>query len=159
MPIVILMSDWFDPGLRFSCTQCGACCTGAPGIVRFTDAEAARIAARLNISLARFHAEYTHDTPAGRSLREVHNPPHGYDCVFLDRSSSPGQAVCSLYEDRPTQCRTFPFWPENVRSRASWERVARECEGINRGDFVPADQIRVERDTQSRANADDSHGQ
>ena len=36
-------SYFFDAGLRFSCTQCGKCCTGEPGIVRATPTEIARI--------------------------------------------------------------------------------------------------------------------
>eukprot|EP00961_Rhodomonas_salina_P046921 629705-Rhodomonas_salina.2 len=27
-----------------------------------------------------------------------------------------GKAICSLYEARPKQCRTWPFWPENLAS-------------------------------------------
>jgi Fe-S-cluster containining protein len=36
-------------------------------------------------------------------------------CAFLDG------ARCTVYEARPTQCRTFPFWKENLRRRGSWE--------------------------------------
>lgn len=31
---------------------------------------------------------------------------------------------------RPTQCRTFPWWPQNLISDYDWQLAARECEGI-----------------------------
>src|SRR5690606_17308169 len=104
-----------ERGLRFRCTSCGNCCSGAPGYVGFTDAEAEAIARRLGISVERFLAEYVHRTPRGRSIRDV--PSKGYDCVFLDRTSVPGKALCSIYEVRPEQCRTWPFWGSVVKSR------------------------------------------
>lgn len=142
------MPDWFEPdGLRFECTMCGNCCTGAEGFVLFSDAEAVAIARRLGVSLDVFLDRYTRPTEAGRSLNEVRTP-HGLDCVFLDRSTIPGKAVCSLYEDRPTQCRTFPFWPEHVRSARAWRSLARHCEGIGRGTFIPVEAVRIQRDAQ-----------
>lgn len=140
--------NWYEPqGLRFECTMCGACCSGGEGFVLFTDREAASIAKRLNITLADFLTRYTHTTEAGPSLREVPTP-HGLDCIFLDRTTIPGKAVCSLYEDRPTQCRTFPFWPEHIESRRAWQRLNKHCEGIGKGDFVPVESIRIQRDQQ-----------
>ena len=52
-------------------------------------------------------------------------------CIFLDAG---GQ--CGIYAVRPVQCRTYPFWPELVGSEAVWQREARRCEGINRGEVV-----------------------
>jgi Fe-S-cluster containining protein len=113
--------------------------------VKFTEAEARAIAARLGVSLSEFRAAYTHDTPAGRSLAE-RKTEHGYDCVFLDRETVPGKAICSIYEDRPMQCRTWPWWPQNLGSRHAWKQAARSCEGIGRGAVVPIEQIRIQRD-------------
>lgn len=143
-----MASEWYSDGLRFECTLCGACCTGAPGYVVFTDEEAGAIAERLGIGVAAFLRDYTHDTrleAGGRSLNEV-KTEHGYDCVFLDRRSIPGRAVCSLYEQRPEQCKTFPWWPEHLESKRSWQRLAKECEGIGRGNVVPVSEIRISRD-------------
>ncbi len=140
-------TEWYEGGLRFECTMCGACCTGAPGVVRFTDEEAERIAAHLGITPDEFRAEYTvfvdDEDYTGPSLKEVRTE-FGYDCVFLDRESMPGKAVCSLYDLRPTQCRTFPWWPENLESPRAWQRLGRECEGVGRGDVVPVEEIRVQ---------------
>lgn len=138
-------TEWYADGLKFECTQCGACCTGRPGFVLFTEDEAAAISLRLEIPLAEFLDRYTHDTPAGRSLTE-RETEFGYDCVFLDRVTQDGKAICSIHELRPSQCRTFPFWPEHLRSPGAWRRVAGECEGVNRGRLVPIEAIRIQRD-------------
>ena len=139
--------EWYADGLRFECTMCGACCSGAPGYVLVSAAEGEAIAARLGISVEEFERRYTRKVAEGRSLTEVRTE-HGLDCVFLDRASVPGKAVCSLYEARPLQCRTFPWWPENLRDRRSWERLGRHCEGVGRGAMVPVEAIRVDRDRQ-----------
>lgn len=139
--------EWYAKGLRFECTQCGNCCTGGPGYVAFTEDEGKAIAKVLGISHERFLKDYTKREGGGRSLKE--NKTHrGYDCVFLDFDEQ-GLAICKVYQARPLQCRTFPWWPENLRSEANWKRLARGCEGIGRGNFVPIEHIRVERDRQA----------
>lgn len=146
------MTSWYEPdGLRFECTLCGACCSGGEGFVLFTDEEAVNIARRLGVTVEHFRERYTHQTEAGPSLIEV-KTEHGLDCVFLDRKSMPGKAVCSLYEDRPTQCRTFPFWPEHIESRRAWKRLQRHCEGVDQGNFVPVSEVRIQRDRQRRVD-------
>jgi len=147
--------EWFatpDPerdsdgsGLRFSCTTCGNCCSGPSGYVVVSDAEALALAARLEITLEAFIERYTHHTPQGRSLNE--KPSHaGLDCVFLDREKIPGKAVCGVYEDRPIQCRTWPFWPSVIKSRKAWEQAKGACPGMDHGKKYDLVQIRVARD-------------
>lgn len=148
--------EWFaqpDPdhgrdgtGLRFSCTMCGNCCSGPEGYVLVTEAEIAGLAARLKITPAEFAAQYTHMTSEGRSLREKRSDA-GLDCVFLDRSKIPGKAVCGVYEDRPVQCRTWPFWPSVIKSRRTWEMAKRVCPGMDQGKKYDLVQIRVARDS------------
>mgnify|MGYP001253630577 CR=1 FL=1 len=143
-----------DPALstiRFECTQCGACCTGPEGYVGVTDEEVAAIARLRNMPVADFRAKYTRMTDDGRSLTEVRTV-HGFDCVFLDRDSIPGKAVCTIYQARPLQCRTFPWWPGVIKSSASWQRLGRECEGVGRGGFVPVEEIRINRDLQAKSD-------
>jgi len=136
--------EWYADGLRFECTMCGACCTGPPGYVKFRKDEAERMAAHIGVDVETFYKKYTRRTSHGRSLKEVRTE-QGLDCVFLDRESVPGKAICSVHEARPSQCRTFPWWPENLKSRSAWERLARTCEGVDRGPVIPVEEIRVQR--------------
>ncbi len=39
-----MSEPWFEDGLRFRCTRCGNCCTGAPGYVWVNDEELSAIA-------------------------------------------------------------------------------------------------------------------
>jgi Fe-S-cluster containining protein len=139
--------EWFDPdGLRFACTMCGNCCSGPPGYVHVNDKEVGAIAQHLMLSVGVFEAEYCVTTSLGRSLREVRSE-HGHDCVFLDRVSQPGRAVCGVYEARPAQCRAWPFWPSLLRSRSDWERAGRTCPGIGKGDLHGVERIQLVRAT------------
>lgn len=104
------------------------------------------MAARLGMGVEAFYRRYARRLAGvGWSLKEQRTE-HGYDCVFLDRDSQPGKALCAIHEARPMQCRTWPFWPENLRSKAAWERTARQCEGVGRGAVVTIERIRQARD-------------
>lgn len=138
-------TEWYADGLRFDCTQCGNCCTGSPGYVMVSDEECAALATRLGLDLPTFLATHTREIRGMRSLVE-HETEHGFDCVFLDRTSIPGKAVCGVYEDRPQQCRTWPFWPENLGHPRDWQRASRSCPGIDKGTLVPVESIRIQRD-------------
>ena len=48
-------------------------------------------------------------------------------CIFLAPDNK-----CQIYQVRPTQCRTFPYWPHTVASKYDWERTQAQCEGIRR---------------------------
>lgn len=133
-----------ERGLRFSCTQCGNCCTGPTGFVLFTRDEARAMAREIGVTLGSFMETYTRDTIIGRSLKETHTE-FGYDCVFLDRDDR-GKALCRVYGSRPAQCRTWPFWKSNLRSRRDWMQAAGGCPGMNTGPLRDPGFIRVTRD-------------
>ncbi len=116
---------WYKDGLRFKCTGCGQCCTGSPGYVWITPNEAQAMADHLKISLDEFLRKYTRRIGNRVSLKE-HSKT--YDCVFLQGKK------CTLYDVRPKQCRTFPWWPENLSSPESWKETAMRCEGVNHPD-------------------------
>lgn len=139
------MSDWFEDGLRFSCSQCGNCCTGPPGAVWFSDAEGKAMAKKLDISLGDFYMHYARKIGSKWSLTE-NVIAEKYDCVFLDRETE--KPSCKLYEARPSQCRTWPFWTENLRSEASWLKVKRDtpCPGMDTGKLIPSSEIRIQRE-------------
>jgi Fe-S-cluster containining protein len=65
------------------------------------------------------------------SLKEKEN----YDCIFLTENG------CSVYEGRPRQCRTYPFWSSVVESKSSWEREGMSCPGIGKGKIHGKEEI------------------
>ncbi|EQC42087.1 hypothetical protein SDRG_00928 [Saprolegnia diclina VS20] len=139
-------APWFKDGLAFSCTKCGNCCSGPSGSVRFNDDEAATMAAKVGETLPAFLDKYARRQGRGNlsfyQLKEVRkNKDDGFDCIFLDRKKIRGKAVCSLYDARPTQCRTWPFWPETLESRATWEKTKDSCPGINKGTKQSTDDV------------------
>jgi Fe-S-cluster containining protein len=142
-----LQQEWYAEGLRFECTQCGNCCTGPPGTVWFTRAEGREIAASLGLDPEAFDEQYAHKVGGRWSLRERRTPA-GHDCVFLERAPETDTARCSIYEVRPAQCRTWPFWPENLTSKQAWDTAKRRtpCPGMDSGPLIPADKVRVLRD-------------
>jgi len=123
---------WYDDGLRFSCTRCGNCCTGEPGYVWVDDAEIDAIAQQRNEPRPEVLALYTRKSSRGPTLREK---PNG-DCVFYDRKIG-----CTIYQVRPRQCRTWPFWESNLRSPQSWERIGKNCPGAGLGDLISVEEI------------------
>lgn len=120
--------------LRFSCTRCGQCCTGGAGYhVYFTRSDAEAACTHLGLTWNWFRRHYLRRLDdAGLVATD-----NAGACIFLDPD---GQ--CGIYAVRPVQCRTYPFWPELVVSAAAWQREARRCEGINRGDVVSPARIR-----------------
>jgi Fe-S-cluster containining protein len=127
-----MSEPWYQDGLRFRCTRCGHCCTGAPGVVWVTDAEIAAIAEYREEAPAQMKALYTYPVNGERSLREKANG----DCVFYDRT-----AGCTIYPVRPAQCRTWPFWESNVRTPQDWQRTCAVCPGSGQGELISAEEI------------------
>ncbi len=125
-------SVWFQDGLRFTCTQCGKCCTGEPGYVIVDDEEVKALAAARGVPVQEFVAMFTRKYRGGRSLRER---PNG-DCVFYES----GQG-CTVYKQRPKQCRTWPFWASNLETPEDWERTEAHCPGSGEGELIPVEEI------------------
>jgi len=142
--------EWYADGLRFECTQCGNCCTGAPGYVWFDDDEAQEMADFVGVDKREFYQRYTKRKMGKWTLDEVRYERSKYDCVFLERDEN-GRGKCSIYEVRPTQCRTWPFWASNLASPREWAESAKGCPGMKLpddpkagGQFVPIEKIRIE---------------
>ena len=82
---------------------------------------------------AAFEEQFVKRVGVRRSLKE--RP--GGDCVLLD----PQTRKCTAYEERPRQCKTWPFWQSNIRTPEAWAEAAQACPGCNKGDLVPLEQI------------------
>ncbi len=137
---------WYSEGLRFTCTQCGNCCTGGPGFVWISEEEVAGLARKLGLSTDETIDRYCRMIGTRMSLREELNAQGTYDCVFL-KSTSDGKRICSVYEARPAQCREWPFWEGNMTSREDWDRAGVKCPGINQGEMHSMEEIEKRRET------------
>lgn len=128
-----LPEPWYKDGLCFTCTQCGNCCTGAPGAVWVNDDELAQIADYTGKSIG--EVRLLHTRPVGRrvSLTEFANG----DCTFFD----PQTRRCKVYPVRPRQCRTWPFWRSNLATPESWQEAERVCPGSGTGELVSLKEI------------------
>jgi len=124
---------WYADGLRFRCTQCGDCCTGAEGYVWVNQQEVEDLAEAVGMKPETFERRFVKRVGIRRSLKERANG----DCVLLDKETR----RCTAYEVRPRQCRTWPFWNSNLRSREAWDEAAEACPGCNKGSLVPLEQI------------------
>src|SRR4051812_26119877 len=92
---------WYAPGLNFTCTQCGNCCTGEPGFIWVDEAEVRAIAEFRQVSVGEVRYLDAKPVVDRISLREHANG----DCVYLDGRTR----GCTIYPVRPKQCRTWPF--------------------------------------------------
>jgi Fe-S-cluster containining protein len=125
-------TPWYRDGLAFECTRCGACCTGAPGYVWVSPEEIESLARHRGETVEQFSARFVRQV--GRRFSLVERP--GGDCIFWDK-----KAGCTVYPARPVQCRTWPFWPENVESPKDWEHTKQICPGSGRGRLYTVDEI------------------
>ncbi|MBA2482634.1 MAG: YkgJ family cysteine cluster protein [Planctomycetes bacterium] len=122
------MAVWYESGLRFTCTQCGNCCTGAPGFTWVDGPEIEALAAKLGLDEDAFRRKYIREVWRGGELRTSLMDKKNNDCVFYARGVG-----CTVYAERPKQCRSWPFWKRVVETPEDWQDAARECPGIGRG--------------------------
>ncbi|MFO0903779.1 MAG: YkgJ family cysteine cluster protein [Pirellulales bacterium] len=132
-------APWYKDGLRFQCTQCGDCCTGAPGYVWVNQAEIEALAKLVGEELEAFEDKYVRRIGVRRSLVEF---PNG-DCVFFDSQAR----KCTVYDARPRQCRTWPFWDSNLRKKEDWDWVCTVCPGSGKGPLYSIETIEQQRKT------------
>ena len=112
--------------LRFACQPgCTNCCR-QEGYVYLTEDDLLRAAAFTQMTPAAFEAKYVYRTRREMRFRK----PRHKQCPFLEANG------CSIHAANPTQCRTFPFWPELVERRADWNRAARFCPGVGKGPLI-----------------------
>ncbi len=123
---------WYVAGLAFECTQCSRCCAGPEeGYVWAKDEEIAAAAKFLRMSEKSFRDRYVRKIGKRYSFIEKENK----DCCFL------GTGGCRIYDVRPTQCRTWPFWESNIDTPDDWAEAGRRCLGINRGTLFSPEEI------------------
>ena len=118
---------WRD-GLPFECSRCSACCRYEPGLVLLSAVDIRALLKFLGLDFADFFSNYCRLVNIGNGKMLSLQETSSFDCIFWKNGSG-----CSVYEARPVQCRTYPFWPGILDSQEDWEREHRHCEGIGRG--------------------------
>ena len=110
----------FDASACFTCQ--GRCCTGESGYIYVTKSEIEKIAELLELDVREFVSKYLFKKMYKYSIKEI-KYNNSFECIFYDRESN----GCKIYEARPTQCKTFPFW-DYYKTRV--DELKLECPGI-----------------------------
>jgi Fe-S-cluster containining protein len=84
-----------------------------------------------------FCQQYVRTIGVRRSLNEEANG----DCVFFDRQTR----KCQVYQARPRQCRTWPFWDSNLKTPEAWQQTCQVCPGSGHGRLYTLEQIDEQR--------------
>ncbi len=124
-----MTEPWYQDGLSFACARCSGCCRGGPGYVFLAKEDLRRLLNRLSLDFPTFFRRYCTLVNIGTGWALSLGERRNYDCVFWSDQG------CSVYEDRPVQCSTYPFWSSIMESRKSWQAAGDDCPGIGRGEL------------------------
>ena len=128
---------WYVGGLNFECTGCGGCCSGPDeGYIWIKKAEIKMLADKLDMNVKQVHEKYLRKIVVRYSIIEDFKTK---DCIFLNECGN-GKG-CAVYEVRPNQCRTWPFWSSNLHNPDSWNTAGITCPGMNRGRHYSFEEI------------------
>jgi hypothetical protein len=128
------MGCFYQRGVRFTCTGCRYCCAGEPGFVFLTVEDVDRLAGRFHLSREVFLQRYCRTTQSSGFFYSLLEKSDNA-CIFLTEKG------CGVYEDRPLQCRTYPFWIRIMENKESWDEEARRCPGMGHGELHPKEEI------------------
>jgi len=106
---------------NFECVKCGNCCE-VEGEVFLTLKEAENMARLAGMDTEEFKSKFVKKVWKQYILKM----PYKGGCVFWK------ERKCALYEARPEQCRTFPYWDELKASHENWKEIESYCEGAKR---------------------------
>ncbi len=109
--------------IDFSCQRCSNCCRKEPGAVFLTENDVHKLAKNLNMAIENFLKECCRSLEKDGKFVAVLKEKSNYDCIFWNDG-------CIVYEDRPLQCRTYPFWPFLVEDKKMVELEKKRCKGI-----------------------------
>ncbi len=130
------MKDLFyKNGLRFECQRCSACCRHEPGYVFLSGKDLEALSENFKISKKEFLKKYCRKIDIGGFSRISLNEKRNYDCIFWEKGG------CKVYNARPLQCRTYPFWRPYMESEEDWNSLESSCPGVNKGKINTKEEI------------------
>jgi len=132
-------SPFYAQGLRFSCVRCSTCCRFESGFVFLSRKDASLLCDALNVGEKEFTETYCRWIRSEKeayllSLKEKSNR----DCIFWSAEPREG---CVVYNSRPIQCRSFPFWESVLNEKSSWDMTAKSCPGMGSGTLYSQNSI------------------
>lgn len=135
-----MAQPFYLDGLHFSCKRCSRCCTKESGYVYLSKKDLSNILSCLNLTKEEFVDTYCrwvpyYDGSEVLCLLEKSN----YDCIFWEDG-------CKVYNGRPVQCRTYPFWSFTLKDEKTWKDESITCPGIDSGEFHDFAQIKKAKD-------------
>ena len=120
----------YKNGIRFECQGSGNCCVSRDsyGFVYLSDSDIKRFSKSFKLSAKKFKEKYCQITNGFTHL--VEKTELTGKCIFLKDKK------CSVYKSRPSQCRTWPFWNENMNSKIWNENISINCPGVGKGKII-----------------------
>ena len=133
---------WWSEGIQFQCQGSGKCCVsrGEYGYVYVTIEDRRKLAKHFKLSTTQFTKKYCNQEAGIWKIRDFTDA-----CSFLKENK------CSVYQARPMQCRTWPFWPENMGAKAWNKEVTSFCPGVGKGKHWSAEEIEKQLTLQSKS--------
>ena len=142
-------NDIIKKGTKFECQGSGNCCVSrnSYGYVYLSKKDLIRLSKHMKLTINKFINLYCSFTKKDKflHLKEIKDDKN---CIFLKNKK------CEVYNSRPEQCRTWPFWPENMNAK-TWEKdISIFCPGINKGRFYSSENIEniVKKDIKNSKN-------
>ena len=125
----------YKNGIQFECQGSGKCCVSrnSYGFVYLSQKDIIRFSKHFNLSLKKFKDKYCQMTDGFIHLIEKIELEG--NCIFLKNKK------CSVYRSRPSQCRTWPFWNENMNSKVWNQDISINCPGVGKGKIIKAKAI------------------
>lgn len=104
----------------------GKCCTGASGFIFITKDDVLNISKKLEMEPEKFMKKYARWVPNLKKWSLIEKSlGEDFHCFFLSNGKT-----CDIYDVRPTQCKTYPYWPGVMKSEESWRDESIGCEGM-----------------------------
>ena len=125
------MTDaWWADGVSFQCQpDCGRCCDQPGGIVYLAPTDAEKLAEHAGMDVEAWLRRDCTKTLDGRYI--LRSRQGDGICIYLNEKKQ-----CNVYQVRPQQCKAFPWWSENLRSKRSWNKVKESCPGLTADDAI-----------------------
>jgi len=107
-----------------ACASCeGNCCIGESGYIWITVDEIEKLSQHLKLSVDKLFENYLIKYGYRFSIKEKQISQNNFACIFFDTDIK----RCTIYEARPSQCKTFPFWDY---FKTNIQEVKDECPAI-----------------------------